>query len=265
MNNIYDYDQVRIVLNENRVIDSRNADTEELDLSFKFGTLSSKLPVIFFYESDEYDERVEKACEDAGVLTCGAVGSKIPLLRPQDVQHTVNSVCPASTYLYEVLDPTTNEHQTNVEKIVHKGFQIVVGCSVSKHHGLLFANKFEQQTAVLVGPTQTETFKNIDTLGMMTPRVSMVQDLICRTDAKIFVTVGSSAEACKAFVAGADAVVLNVGGPFLDSDMDVKFLFDTVAQSLRGNIERLCKLASASKLSHLPVRCSLVPVQVTAK
>lgn len=258
---MHDYDQVRVLLNE-AVIDPLSDQTNEPDLSFSFDTLRSELPVLFFYSSDVPDERTEKACEAAGVLTCGAVGSKIPLMLPSKVENFArgNDEPFASTYLYEVLDPTTLEAKSHLELIAKCARSVIVGCSVSARHGRAVANELRTASALLVGPTQTVTFKDIDTLGMATPRVSMVQELARATDVPIFVTAGSAAETCKALVAGADAVVINIGGPF-GPEEDVKFVVDAVAQSLRENIERLCKLAGAKQPKDLQFRCRLTPAR----
>jgi len=259
---MHDYDQVRIILNEG-VIDPLSDEVTDPDLSFTFGTLKAKLPVMFFYSSDELDERTERACEEAGVLTCGAVGSKIPLMLPSKVESFAkgdDGEPTASAYLYEVLDPTTSEAKAQVELITKCARSVVVGCSVSSRHGRAMANELRLASALLVGPTQASTFKDIDTLGMATPRVSLVQDLVQGTNTPVFVTAGSASDTCKALVAGADAVVINIGGPF-GPDEDVKFVVDAVAKSLHENIERLCKLAGAKTPRDLMFRCRLTPAR----
>lgn len=263
---MHDYDQVRVLLNEG-VIDPLAEEVTEPDLSFCFGPLRAELPVVFFYTSDERDERTEKVCEEAGVLTCGAVGSKIPLLTPALIetlsQQSSEAPRPApfdklGCYLHEAVDPTSRAELANLRDLTDVDQTVVVGCSVSARHGRAVANELRLASALLIGPTQPSTFKDIDTLGMATPRVSLVQELSRCTDVPIFVTAGSAADACKALVAGADAVVINIGGPF-GPDEDVKFVVDAVAQSLRENIERLCKLAGAKKPRDLPFRCRLTP------
>lgn len=259
---MHDYEQVRIILNEG-VVDPLADEVTTPDLSFSFGTLTAKLPVVFFYSSDERDTRTESACEEAGVLTCGAVGSKIPLMLPSKVESFAAGLYDspfASTYLYEVLDPTTTEAKTQIELITKSARNVVVGCSVSARHGRALVNELRIASALLVGPTQASTFKDIDTLGMATPRVSLVQDLVQGTNTPVFVTAGSASDTCKALVAGADAVVINIGGPFAP-DEDVKFVIDTVAKSLHENIERLCKLSGAKTPRDLMFRCRLTPVK----
>jgi len=265
---MHDYDQVRVLLNES-VIDPLSEEVVDPDLSFNFGMLQSALPVLFFYSSDELDERTEKACEAAGVLTCGAVGSKIPLLTPAmlSVLDSGDGTTPRPApfdklgcFLHEAVDPTTRAEVATLRDLTDLDQMVVVGCSVSTRHGRAVANEMRIASALLVGPTQPTTFKDIDTLGMATPRVSMVQELARATDVPIFVTTGSAAETCKALVAGADAVVINIGGPF-GPDEDVKFVVDAVAQSLRENIERLCKLSGAKKPKDLQFRCRLTPIR----
>jgi hypothetical protein len=267
---MYDYDQVRVLLNET-VIDPLSSEVVEPDLSFSFGALSSALPVMFFYSSSELDERTEKACEEAGVLTCGAVGSKIPLMtfelfevmsRPRTVDNTPRPppFDKLGYYLHEAIDPTSRDDVANLRDLTDLDQTVVVGCSVSACHGRAVANEMRVASALLVGPTQSMTFKDIDTLGMATPRISLVQDLARSTDVPVFVTAGSAAETCKALVAGADAVVINIGGPFGPDD-DVKFVIDAVAQSLKENLERLCRLSGAKKPSDLQFRCRLVAVR----
>jgi len=258
---MHDYEQVRIILNES-VVDPLAEEVTEPNLSFNFGTLTAKLPVVFFYASDEVDERTERACEEAGVLTCGAVGSKIPLMLPSKVEGFAkgDDQPSASTYLYEVLDPTTIEAKSQIELISKCARNVVVGCSVSARHGRALVNELRIASALLVGPTQASTFKDIDTLGMATPRVSLVQDLVQSTNTPVFVTAGSASDTCKALVAGADAVVINIGGPFAP-DEDVKFVIDAVARSLHENIERLCKLSGAKTPRDLMFRCRLTPAR----
>jgi hypothetical protein len=268
---MHDYDQVRVLLNES-VIDPLSSEVIEPDLSFSFGMLSSALPVMFFYSSSELDERTEKACEEAGVLTCGAVGSKIPLLTPEMLavltgrgQSDGQTPRPApfdklGCYIHEAVDPTARDEVANLRGLTDLDQTVIVGCSVSPRHGRAVANEMRIASALLVGPTQATTFKDIDTLGMATPRVSLTQELARATDVPVFVTAGSASETCKALVAGADAVVINIGGPF-GPDEDVKFVVDAVAQSLKENIERLCKLAGAKKPSDLQFRCRLTPAR----
>lgn len=262
---MHDYDQVRIVLNDG-VVDPLSDEVIEPDLSFSLGLLKAKLPIVFFYASDKRDERTEKVCEEAGVLTCGAVGSKIPLMLPSKVESFATGKTnepSALTYLYEVLDPTTAEAKYQIELITKCARNVVVGCSVSERHGRVLANELRLASALsalLVGPTQPNTFKDIDTLGMATPRVSLVRELSQVTDVPILVTAGSASETCKAFVAGADAVVINIGGPF-GPDEDVKFVVDAVVGSLHENIERLCKLAGAKTPRDLAFRCRLASVR----
>lgn len=260
-NLMHDYEQVRIILNES-VVDPLADEVTEPDLSFCFGMLTAKLPVVFFYASDEVDERTERACEKAGVLTCGAVGSKIPLMLPSNVEGFAKGDDQpwASTYLYEVLDPTTTEAKSQIELISKCGRGVIAGCSVSARHGRALTNELRIAHALLVGPTQPSTFKDIDTLGMATPRVSLVQDLVQSTNMPVFVTAGSASDTCKALVAGADAVVINIGGPFAPEE-DVKFIVDAVAKSLHENIERLCKLSGAKTPRDLMFRCRLTPAR----
>jgi hypothetical protein len=259
---MHDYEQVRIILNES-VVDSLSDEVVDPDLSFTFGSLKARIPVIFFYTSEELDERTERVCEEAGVLTCGAVGSKIPLMLPSKVDAFASgeSAEPfASTYLYEVLDPGTTQAKAQVELIAKCARSVVVGCSVAARHGKALANELRFASALLVGPTQPSTFKDIDTLGMATPRVSLTQELSRSTNVPVFATAGSAADTCKALVAGADAVVINIGGPF-GPDEDVEFVVNAVSKSLHENIERLCKLAGAKTPRDLMFRCRLTPAR----
>ena len=259
---MYDYEQVRVVLND-EVVDPLSDEVTVPDLSFVFGPLKAQIPVIFFYNSDVRDERTERVCEEAGVLTCGAVGSKIPLMLPSNVESFAvepSDSLFASTYLYEVLDPSTTEAKSQIDLITKCARSVVVGCSVSERHGRALANEFRLASALLVGPTQASTFKDIDTMGMASPRVSLTQNLARDTNVPVFVTAGSASDTCKALVAGADAVVINIGGPF-EPDEDVKFVVDAVVQSLHDNIERLCKLSGAKTPRDLMFRCRLIPVR----
>jgi hypothetical protein len=261
-----DYENVRVVLNDN--VDLLAEEVQEPDLTFKFSSFTSNLPIIFFYSSTEKDERTEKICEEAGVLTCGAFGSKIPFATPEvfnsfsslnkeDEKYTAG----VFSYLYETLDPSLYKSRYEINQINKCARSAVIGCSISALHVKALANLFDNEfNALLIGPTQASTFKNIDTLGMATPRVSLVQEISKCINAPIFVTAGSATETCKAFVAGADAVVINIGGPFGPDD-DVKFVVDAVTQSLKENIQNLCKIARAQKISELSFRCRLEPVK----
>lgn len=266
-NLMHDYEQVRIILNES-VIDPLAEEVTEPDLSFSFGSLRARIPVMFFYSSDELDERTEIVCEEAGVLTCGAVGSKIPLLTPallETLARRRREARPApfdklGCYLHEAVDPTTREELANLRDLTDVDQTVIVGCSVSARHGRALVNELRLASALLVGPTQASTFKDIDTVGMATPRVSLVQDLVQSTNTPVFVTAGSASDTCKALVAGADAVVINIGGPFAP-DEDVEFVVNTVARSLHENIERLCRLSGAKTPRDLMFRCRLTPVR----
>jgi aspartate-semialdehyde dehydrogenase len=251
-NEMYDYDQVRIVINDEAVTAESNED-QVVDLTFHWQNLNAKLPVIFFYNGSEVDERVETICREAGVLTCGAAGSAIPFL-------TADLVDPKDeplNLLYETLNPVSKSEMNKLRYLSKNN--LVVGCSVSAKHAEIIANE-KLASAILVGPTQSTTFKEIDTMGIATPRVSLVSKLSESCDLPIFVTAGSAAETCKALVAGADAVVINIGGPF-SPDEDVKFVVDAVTQSLHENIQQLCKLSNVTSHKFLRRTCKIVPAR----
>lgn len=250
---MYDYDQVRIFVNDESALCSQTSGDQVVELNFEWKNLTAKLPVIFFYNGTEVDERVETICREAGVLTCGAVGSAIPLL-------TADLVDPRDeplNLLYETLNPVSKKEMDKLRSL--KNNNLVVGCSVTAKHAEILANE-KLASAILVGPTQSVTFKEIDTMGLATPRISLVSKLSESCDLPIFVTAGSAAETCKALVAGADAVVINIGGPF-SPDEDVKFVVDAVVQSLRENIEQLCRLSNVFTYKFLRRACTLVPAR----
>ncbi len=248
--NLLDYEDVCVVLKDNILL---NEDITP-NLHFEFGNLNAKLPVILFYNSNEINKDIEKICEEAGVLTCGAIGSRIPYassFTSKDNQDLTSS------YLYEVIDPTTLEAKIHLDTMFELEKNIIVGCSVSNQHGLRLAER-NTRLALLVGATQTSTFKQIEMLGMMIPRISMVQELSKKIQNPIFVTAASASETSKALIAGADAVVINIGEPS-NTKEDLKFIVDNVIKSLYETIETLCKLCGTTNYQNLSSYYCLVP------
>lgn len=242
-----DYDDVKVVLKE-KTVDPLKINKDPIDLSLKMGVLESSLPVIFYYsdKDGEVDQRVEDACKKAGVLTAGAAGSLIPYLHP------------SSTHvLFESMNPSDETSVSSMKELKAQDKFVLATCSIFACQGIAVTNAHKCADALLVGATLPSTFKTIDSLGMSTPRVSMTKKLANLTDTILVATAGSASDTCKAFVAGADAVLINIGGPFAEND-DVEFIVSAIASSLKENLETLCSLAGVNSHAELSRVCELV-------
>lgn len=242
-----DYDDVKVVLKE-KTVDPLKENVFPIDLSLKLGTLESSLPVIFYYSDKEgkIDQRVEDACKRAGVLTAGAAGSLIPYLSKT-----------SSHVLFESMNPADKLSVSSMKELKADNKFVLATCSIFVCQGVAVTNAHKCADALLVGATLPSTFKTIDSLGMFTPRISMTKKLANLTDSPVITTAGSAADTCKAFVAGADAVLINIGGPFEEGD-DVEFVVSAIASSLKENLETLCSLAGVNSHKELSRVCELV-------
>lgn len=254
----YDYDGTRVY------VDSRYATYEGSDapdLSFKLGDLTASLPIILYYDSPEGDSNMERACAANGILTAGAMGSKISLpLNP--VEQTVYGDEPGYR-LFEAFNPVSPENQQAMKDMIAAGNKLVVGCSVSSMHARAVANELKLAAAVLVGPTQAQTTGRFEATGMTVPRVTLIEQIAFGSglDVPLVATASSPADVCKALVAGADAVLIHFGGPFEEKDaQSLDFAVKAVADSLRDTLTELCYACGAKTIRELATRCKLSPI-----
>lgn len=251
-----DYDDVRVVIRETTA-DPHMDYVHEPDLSFEFGELKASLPVIFYYETrDESDTRVELAAAEVGALTAGAMCSKIPYL----ADRTSATQSDVAHYINETIESISPENVELLKFTKETGKRALVSCATGYHAGAAMLNDLKLASGFLIGLTQSVTIKGIDTLGMSVPRITMLQQFFAKSDVPLVATAASASDVCKALVAGADAVLVNIGGPFEAQD-DVMFLVRAVASSLKENIERLCRLSGCQNYKDLAFKNRLLPVR----
>jgi len=244
---VYDYDDVRVFIDDKYV--SYEQEVIDPDLSFTFGSLSSKLPLIVYYEDPDSISNMEEVCRKHGIITAGAPGSRIPLALKGDS---------LGCELYERFDPLRAVSVSEMRDLSKDGVKLLVGCSLSARHAIALTNELQLATAVLVGPTQVETTKRIESIGLTVPRVSLIEQISRATDVPLVATASSSVDVCKAFVAGADAALIHFGGPFEQGD-DLDFLVKTVTDAMRDNLVELCRSSGAKTVRDLAIRCKLIP------
>lgn len=252
---VYDYDDVRVFVDDKYV--AYEQEVFDPDLSFNIGTLRSELPLVLYYEDRGGDSRMEEVCAKYGVITAGAACSKIPL-----PQNPLEEICdgkdPPGYKLYERFDPLRVEHVREMRVLTDESHALIVGCSAAARHALAVANELRLATAVLVGPTQSKTTKLIESIGLTVPRVTLVEQISRATDVPVIATASNSSDVCKALVAGANAALIHLGGPFeLNDDLD--FVVKTVTDMVRSNLTELCLSSGAKNVNGLAIRCKLVP------
>lgn len=248
-----DYDDVNVLL-EKRYVSDRQKEFVP-DLSFAFGELRAELPLVFYYQSSEPCEKMEKVCEANGVLTAGAVGSKIPLPFGEARSESDKTL---KNVLFESFMPLSDENIGIMKQMKQNGTSIVAGCSVSCEHGIRLVNEHILADAILIGPTQSATTKRLEATGMTLSRVSMAQKLSFAIDKPVIATASSPADVCKALVAGASAALIHFGGPFQHED-DLDFVVKAACDSLRETLTDMCLTSGAKNVYDLGVRYTLVP------
>ncbi len=248
----YDYENVRVVI-DNKWISLDQAALEP-DLSFKLCDLTASLPVILYYEHAEGHPGMEKACAENGIITAGAPGSKIAL----PMETYVDDLQTKGVKLFEAFSPISLANRKAMEEMKQAGHSLVVGCSASTVHAQAVANQLRLADAVLIGPTQGQTTRRLEAVGITVPRVSMIQELaFSGLDVPIIATASSPSDVCKALVAGADAVLIHFGSPEEGDNLD--FAVKAVADSLRENLIELCLACGAKNIMSLAIRCKLTP------
>jgi len=253
-NNKYDYEDVKVFIDEKYV--SYEQEVVEPDLSFTLGTLRSELPLIIYYEDPEGTSvKLEEICRKYGVMTAGAPASQIPLAiageNARDAKLTPGYM------LFERFDTLRTDSVQEMRALTDEAQALVIGCSLSSRHALAVANELLLATAVLVGPTQPESTKRLESAGLTVPRVTLVENISRSTDVTVIATAGSSADVCKALVAGASAALIHFGGPFDHSD-DLDFVVKSVTDAMRENLTELCKSSGAKTARDLSLRCKLI-------
>jgi len=251
----YDYDTVRLVVDGKFL--SYDQEVTEPDLSFKIDKLVGKLPLIFYYEAEEGSSEMEKACAEHGIITAGAMGTKIPLpMSP--IEKSVYGPEEIGLKLFESFSPLSLENRQAMGQMRLDGHKLVVGCSTSVEHARAVANELKLASAVLIGPTQAQTAKRLESVGMTIPRISMIEELAWSgIDVPIIATASSPADVCKALVAGADAALIHFGSPEAGDQLD--FAVKAVADSLRETLTELCLACGAKDIKSLATRCKLTP------
>lgn len=252
----YDYDDVTVVVDGRYASYGEDGDVEP-DLSFKLGNLTASIPVVLYYDSPEGDSSMEKACEENGIITAGAMGSKIALPM-NSIQKSVYGPEDQGFKLFEAFAPLSLENRKALGEMRLAGHSPVVGVSVTAEHARAVVNELRLAAAVLVGPTQAQTTRRLEATGITVPRVSLLEEICMTVDAPVIATASSPADVCKALVAGADAVLIHFGGPFELGD-DLAFAVKSVADSLRENLAELCRACGAKNVRALSTRCKLTP------
>lgn len=256
MNKAYDYDDVRVQVNDDYVSYEH---PEAPDLSFQMGDLKSELPIVLYYDASEGDSRMERICEKFGVLTAGASGSKIQL--PQGgLEEIVNGKEPPGFRLFEAFAPLSGPNQEALKKLREEGNKILATVVVSSEHARALANELRLVDAILVGQTSPQVAHRLESTGMSVPRVSLIREVEGTVDVPVIATASSPADICKALVAGADAALIHFGGPFDDAnDSDLEFSVKAIVDAIRENLVELCLASGAKNVRELSTRCKLTP------
>lgn len=250
----YDYNDVKIVIDERYIAYDQEA--VDPDLSFELGTLRSKLPLILYYEDPEGAfVKLEEICQKYGVMTAGAPASQIPLSF-NGVKKRGAKLKPGYM-LFERFDTMRTDSVEEMRALKNASQNLLVGCSLSSRHALAVANELQLAAGVLVGPTQAESTKRLESIGLSVPRITLVENISHSTDLPVVVTAGSSSDVCKALVAGAWAALIHLGGPF-EKDDDLDFYVKSIFNSMSESITELCKSSGAKTARDLFLRCKLV-------
>ena len=239
-----DYDDVRVTLHDDYV--SYTQEVTDPDLTFKWGTLTSSLPLIVYYDDPDGSSKMEEVCAAHGLLTAGAKGSMVPL---------ASDTCSGAYALHEDFDPLRAE---NLARLKGSDKRLLVNCSLSSRHAIALASELKVASAVLFGPTQGDVTLRYESIGMAVPRISLIQKVVGKVDVPVVATAGSVTDVVKALVAGADATLIHFGGPFKE-DEDLDFFVRSVADIMRANLTELCRSAGAKRACDLWYRCKLVP------
>lgn len=248
--NTYDYDDVNVVIDSKYA--SFDQDVQDPDLSFALGHLKGSIPIILYYESSDGDRNMEKACADNGILTAGGYLSNIPL--PTES----GSEAVGGFRLFEAFSPVNLGNRKAMEQMRQDGNKLLVGVSASPEHARAVANELRLADAVLIGPTQGQTTRRLESVGITVPRVTMIEDLSWTLDVPVVATASSPSDVCKALVAGADAALIHFGGPYEPND-DLGFAVKSVVDSLRETLSDLCLACGAKDVKQLAMRCRLSP------
>ncbi len=251
----YDYEAVNVIV-DNRYV-TYDADPPEPDLSFTLGDLRAEIPVILYYDAPEGDSGMEKACADNGIITAGAMGSKIALPMGS-IEKSVYGPEDKGHKLFEAFAPLSAENRKAMGQMRLDGHTLVVGVSVSAEVARAVSNELKLASAIVVGPTQAQTTRRLESTGITVGRVSLIEEIAYTVDVPVIATASSPADVCKALVAGADAVLIHFGGPFERTD-DLAFAVKAVADSIRENLRELCLASGAKDVKGLSTRCKLTP------
>jgi hypothetical protein len=227
-----------------------------VDLSFKLDELASTLPIILYYEGRESNSAMEKACADNGILTAGAMGSKIALPLSSIERATFGEK--EGHKLFEAFNPLTTENRAVAKELLERGNKLTYSVCVSARQARALANELRLATGILVGPTSARTVNRLESTGIVVSRVSLLEEISRAVDVPVIATATSPTDVVKALIAGADAALINFGGPFEAGD-NLEFAVKAVAAAIRENLTDLCHISGAKTVKHLSTRCSLVP------
>lgn len=252
----YDYDDVRVVIDSKWI--SLDQEIVEPDLSFKLCGLEAALPIILYYDHEEGHSGMEKACAENGIITAGAMGSKIALPM-NEIEKLTYGDENKGVKLFEAFSPLTPGNVKAMEQMKEKGHSLVVGCSASVEHARAVSNLLRLASAVLIGPTQSQTTRRLEAIGITVPRVTMIEEIaFSGMDVPVIATASAPADVCKAFIAGADAVLIHFGSPEEGDNLD--FAVKAVADSLRETLTELCLACGAKNVRELATKCRLTSV-----
>lgn len=252
----YDYDDVRVIIDGKWLALEQEA--VEPDLSFKLGDLQAALPIVLYYDHEEGHLGMEKACAENGIITAGAMGSKIALPM-SEIEKATHGSEDKGFKLFEAFSPLSEANRKAMGQMKLAGHSLVVGCSASVEHARAVSNLLKLASAVLIGPTQSQTTRRLEAIGISVPRVSMIEEIaFSGMDVPVIATASAPADVCKALIAGADAVLIHFGSPEEGDNLD--FAVKAVADSLRETLTELCLACGAKDIRSLASRCKLTPV-----
>lgn len=222
-----DFDDVLVKLNFRNLVPA----SEILPYHSKGLNLSSELPVYVFYDAPVADENFERLCHHNGMLTAGPGGSDLEYLRKDQI----SDVEPGRRYIVETLSDEEQDTLNVIRTLSAAGCPYVLACNNSTNN---LVNKF-----LLVGSIMPFYFSKLESIGMCQHRISMINHAIGLHVEELFSTASNSSEVCKALVAGADAVVINVGSVSNMPDVDKEMIVSAIADSVRESLSTMTKMA----------------------
>lgn len=258
MNSLLDYDDVTIALSEHHV-DVMREDVDVCDTSFSVGNSNFLFPIIVSYDTRHHlqsCEEINAVCKALSVATIGnhhgALVANVDL-EQDDYTNTVQD------FVYvENNNVTRKKFLDKMRHARKQGKFVIAGCSLSSKHCAALTTK-SAADAIVVGSLAKRPYRLFKDIGLNLSRVTLLEEFSnAAKDAPIFAVVENSSQACKALVAGADAVVVHFEG-LPNTPNEARILVNGVVRNIAAAVSELCELAQVKHYKHLKYHCRLVP------